>query len=274
MKKLLLIIAIIVTMTLTLVGCASAPVAGRAWADYEVLTYDVLEDGQKIGTMTATIEVLSGEQTFTVGSDLETKYDLGSGSSGKRLTQVVTIGGQVAMQSQALVKDWKTLASYKTVDYKDTAYTVSTVYQGKYVKYTKTAEDGTPVEGSIKVGSTGYVDNEFVYTYVRAYPQVDSSFSKTITTIDYENMQKTSVSISTTTQDVDKIAFEGEERACAKMVLQHSSSPVGKGITARYFVRDAYNKASLANSYYDSYRIPAEIVENNLTYQLVNVSIV
>ncbi len=273
MKKLLLIITIIATLTLTLVGCASTPVAGRAWADYEVLTYDVIENNAVIGSMTMTIEVLGGEQTLTIGGDTTTKYDLGSGSSGKRLTQTVTIDGKTVMNSQALVKDWTTVASYKLVDYATTSYTVNTTYSGKTVSYTKSIGGAEPINGTINVGNSGYIDNEFIYTYVRAYPQLDESMQKSITTIDYENMEKTSISISTTVENVEAITFEGEARACALMVMQHGGSPVGKSISARYFTREAYTKPSVTSSIYDSFRIPAEIIENNITYKLTNVEV-
>ncbi len=273
MKKLLLIIAIIVTMALTLVGCASTPVPGTAWADHEVLTYDVIEDGAVIGTMTTTIEILEGEQSLTLGADKETKYNVGTGLDGKRLTQTIVIDGKIAMQSQALVKRWSTIASYKMVDYKDNNYAINSTYSGKYVKYTKTTGDAEPVTGSIKIGKSGYIDNEFIYTYIRAYAELDSSMSKSVTTIDYENMQKTTLSIATTTDNVEKFAFEGKERECAKMIVQHTSSPVGKSIQARYLTRKAYEKPSSTSPLYGSYHLPAEIVENNLTYKLKSITV-
>ncbi len=273
MKKLFLIITIIVCLTLTLVGCSSTPVPGRAWANSELLTYDVIENEQVIGSMTIGLEVLQGEQSFNIGDDTTTKYNLGTGSSGKRLTQKVVIDGATVMESQALVKDWTTIASYKMVNYQCRAYKVSTTYQDKYVSYTKTVNGGTAEQGDIKVGSSGYIDNEFIYTYVRAFSELDSSMSKSVTTIDYENMQQTTLSLQSITANVKPFNFEGKDRKCALMSVQHSSSPIGLETIVRYFTKDAYKNDNNGSSQYDSIRIPAEIIENNITYRIKTVEV-
>ncbi len=278
MKKIFLIITIIVCLTLTLVGCSNTTEKGSAWANKETLVYDVIEknaDGSEkvIGTMTTSIEVLQGEQTLNIaGSDTTTKYNLGTGTSGKRLTNTVYINGEKAMESQALITNWTSLASYKYFSYGEKNYSVSTRYEDGYVYYTKTV-DGSSVEDYVNVGSTGYVDNEFIYTYLRIFSDLDTSMTQTVTTIDYDSMESASITISSKIADVPTFTFEGAERKCAEVTIQSSDSPVGLQTSVRYFTKDAYEKEPSGSSSYKSYRIPAEIIENNMIYRIKEVNV-
>lgn len=286
MKRIITIIALISVLALGAIafaGCAQAEVPGRAWGNKEVVTYNVYSSDSEdslFATMTNTIEEISGEQVLTMsGSDK--KYNTGNGV---RFSSVITtIEGEVILSSETLVRKggassnaWVSLAGYKKVVYGDKDYVLLTEYDGESsLNYVRTKSDGSnKTEGSVKVGA-GYIDSDFIYTYMRTYTGLSSGITKSIPTLDKDALTK--VTISSSPQAVgsgslvpgsgSETGSGSEQVAVIAQIFSRSDTPTGSSIGVLYMTEKKYTVQGAA---FSSERIPLTISENGITYKFLS----
>ncbi len=275
MKKVIFVLVLIIVLAvgaLTFQGCTKTEIPGRAWVDKEIVTYNVYSgnsEDSKFATMVNTVEEISGEQ-FVTG--IENGITL---TNGVKFTSVISdFEGNIIMKSESLVQKggssnlWITLAGYKMVNYNGKNYTLTTQYDGsKNLTYTKTS-NGTTKEGTEKVGS-GYIDSDFIYTYMRTFDSLSSGVTKSITTFDKDTLESVTLSSSVkTTGSGTLITGSGNETETVTAVLQtfsRSSIPVGSSISVLYMKDKTY--ASTKGCEYESSKIPMTIMENGITFK-------
>ena len=280
MKRIITIIALISVLALGAIafaGCAQAEVPGRAWGNKEVVTYNVYSSDSEdslFATMTNTIEEISGEQVLTMSGSDKT-YNTGNGV---RFSSVITTTeGEVILSSETLVRKggassnaWVSLAGYKKVVYGDKDYVLLTEYDGESsLNYVRTKSDGADkTEGSVKVGA-GYIDSDFIYTYMRTYTGLSSGITKSIPTLDKDTLTK--VTISSSPQAIGSgslVPGSGSEQvAVIAQLFSRSDTPTGSSIGVLYMTEKKYTVQGAA---FSSERIPLTISENGITYKFLS----
>lgn len=278
MKRIITIVALISVLAVVAVasaGCTQAEVPGRAWGNNEVVTYNVYSSDTEdslFATMVNTIEEISGDQPLAMSGDDKT-YNTGNGV---RFSSVVTtLEGDVILSSETLVRKggassnaWVSVAGYKKVVYGDKDYVLLTEYDGESsLSYVRTKSDGSDeTEGTVKVGA-GYIDSDFIYTYMRTYSGLSSGVTKSIPTFDKDTLTK--VTISSSPQAIGSGTITSgsgteEDVAVIAQTFSRSSSPTGSSIGVLYMTAKKYTVQGAA---FSSERIPLTISENGITYK-------
>ncbi len=280
MKRIITIVALISVLALgavAFVGCTQAEVPGRAWGNKEVVTYNVYSSESEdslFATMTNTIEEVDGVQTLLSSGDDKT-YDTGNGV---RYTSVVTtLEGEVILRTETLIRKggsssnaWVSLAGYKEVKYGDKDYALLSEYDGESIlNYVRTKTDGSEkISGTVKVGA-GYIDSDFIYTYMRTYSGLSSGITKSIPTLDKDTLTKVTITSSPQGTGSGSLMSEGsgsedESVAVIAQVFSRADSPKGASIGVIYMTKKTYTVVDAA---YSSERIPMTIYENGITYK-------
>lgn len=278
MKRIITIVALISVLAagaVAFAGCTQAEVPGRAWGNNEVVTYNVYSSDTEdslFATMVNTIEEISGDQPLAMSGDDKT-YNTGNGV---RFSSVVTtLEGDVILSSETLVRKggassnaWVSVAGYKKVVYGDKDYVLLTEYDGESsLNYVRTKSDGSDeTEGTVKVGA-GYIDSDFIYTYMRTYSGLASGVTKSIPTFDKDTLTK--VTISSSPQAIGSGTITSgsgteEDVAVIAQTFSRSSSPTGSSIGVLYMTAKKYTVQGAA---FSSERLPLTISENGITYK-------
>lgn len=278
MKRIITIVALISVLAagaVAFAGCTQAEVPGRAWGNNEVVTYNVYSSDTEdslFATMVNTIEEISGDQPLAMSGDDKT-YNTGNGV---RFSSVVTtLEGDVILSSETLVRKggassnaWVSVAGYKKVVYGDKDYVLLTEYDGESsLNYVRTKSDGSDeTEGTVKVGA-GYIDSDFIYTYMRTYSGLASGVTKSIPTFDKDTLTK--VTISSSPQAIGSGTITSgsgteEDVAVIAQTFSRSSSPMGSSIGVLYMTAKKYTVQGAA---FSSERLPLTISENGITYK-------
>lgn len=274
MRKLilsLLMIAVISIGAVMITACSSeSPVPGVAWAEKETLTYEIKEGDTLIGTLTVVSERLKGGE-YKIERLREEPFKLSSGSA--RVTKVATdTQGKEIMYSESLLNGFTSLASYKKVDYNGVSYENKVYHEGRYFYYSKNGGDYKRIKAN-----GGYADNELLYNIIRLY-DIDGGYSSEYKVLspNTDSLEKIAVSVS---DDATNFALRYTDRnggqqeqtvACLKAVFRKTESPSGQPISVWYAKSSFILKGSRVSPRNESLYIPVKIVENNLTYSLIN----
>ncbi|NCA91631.1 hypothetical protein EOM82_00035 [bacterium] len=257
MKKILILILVAATLVFVLTGCNTAASPTMAWADAEVLKYDITDSAskEKLGTMTITTQRTTLDNTLS-----------GNTYSSNTKTSIEIETNAVKSNTVILSNAYTALALSKTYEDKlsaDKNYTLEARQVGKNYVYSLNGE----AEKKIKTGS-GYTFSEFVYQYIRCYPA--SSAPSSIKIADPLNGQVATVTAANSGAE-ERLTVpypdETKEINCSILTVSLSDSPVGKSIYVS-FIPDKVEYEIQGLSMTPSKKIPAKIVENNLTYTL------
>ncbi|MFA6867021.1 MAG: hypothetical protein WCR54_05845 [Clostridia bacterium] len=264
-KKLILLVALILICSASLVACNSTPVPAAAWAGSEVLNYEVATtSGEIIGSMVCETK---RKQSATFSNLIDdVNYENADNSFKMHLDT-----NKVEITTNILTKGYNTLAIKKVyVDKEDSEnnYTVVAYHSGKYFYYTLNGEE----QNRVKM-SSGYTDSEFLYNYLRCYQL--SSLPTDIKILD--PLTKTIIEVGATNTGLTKvfeIAYPNGNISiqCNEVEIALNSSPVGKPIKVYYTPdQDEYNLSSFSMDV--SKNFPVMIIENEITYRLTSVTI-
>lgn len=257
MKKVLILILVAVTLVFVLAGCNSAASPTMAWADAEILEYDITDSSskEKLGTMTITTvrtvtdNILNGKSYY---SNTKTNIDIET--------------NLVKSQTTVLSSAYTALALSKTYIDKQNAdnnYTLEARQVSKNYVYSLNGQ----AEEKMKTGS-GYTFSEFVYQYIRCYPL--SSAPSSIKIADPLTGQIATVTAANSGAE-ERLTVpypdETKEINCNVLTLSLSDNPVGKSIYVS-FIPDKIEYEIQGLSMTPSKKIPAKIVENDFTYTL------
>lgn len=268
MKKILLICLLIAT-GLSMVACTTTSTPTAAWAGVEVLNYKITTgDESEIGTMSTTIRRKTAD-SFTNVMEGETY------STADCSMDMVVSTDAYSITTAILAKGYNTLAIKKVyVDKNDSAksYTMTGYHSGKYFYY---FIDGVE-QDKLKVGSSGYTDSEFIYSYIRCYGI--TSVPSSIKVADFKNKTVTEVTTSyvESAELFNAVPYPDSTKTiiCNKVTISLSDTPVGEGITVYYTPdSDDYNVESFKESATISKKMPVQIIENDITYTLISMYI-
>ncbi len=257
MKKLVVLIMVIAVFALVLTGCNSVASPTMAWADAEILSYDITDTSskEKLGTMTITTL-----RTTTDNALNGRNYS----SNTKTIIDIET--NAVKTQSVVLSNAYTALAMSKTYEDKQNAdnnYSLEARQVGKNYVYSINGQ----AEQKIKTGAKNTF-SEFIYQYIRCYPM--SSAPASIAIANPLNNQVSTVSVVNSEAE-ERLTInypeDTKEINCNILLIKLSDKPVGKGIYVS-FIPDKAEYEIQGLSMTPSKKIPAKIVENNITYTL------
>ncbi len=293
MRKFLIVMLVVVftvCVGISMVSCNNdVDHAGSKWTNEEVLSYEMYDGNTLVGALVIKTErVASGAQTLNMTGET---HEVSASTRGVRVTMAATdLEGNVIMASESLLNGFTTLASAKKVSYKGTEYTTKARYDGK--RYIYSVNGGEEKKIRIK---TGFVDNELLYTTLRAYT-LENNYSSTYTVIDNVAGEQVKMNISTSNPEVRyngtahevagekvqgiSIFSDGVEQdmktnvKCVELKVQRAEAPVGTPIYITYSVEGEGGLSVLGAGSTGLYstHIPVKIVENNLTYKLASIA--
>lgn len=262
MKKLIVVVIIIAVAMFTLTACSNTVTPAAAWADYETLTYDVLNaaDNAKLGEMSIVTERSPGDMTLN-GKEY---------SADGRVTFTVKTA-DVEMTSIMLFTRYSVNAAYKTYnDLKNTqnSYTLESRHDGKYYYYSLNGAE----EKRLKTGTIGFTDSEFLYHYIRCYDP--SSPPSAITVADPLSDSVIKLSCSAYGSSDVTVPFpDGTKNVtCTAISVSPSQAPKGKSIKV-FITPDSseYHVSGLSISL--SKKIPVRIQEDDIVYSLTAIAV-
>lgn len=287
MRKLLTVLVVVILAAgaaLTTASCSgNAAVPGAVWAQEEISEYRIIRDDTVIGAMVIRLERLPGGADATLNATGET-YHISSSAHGTRVTVTASdLEGNVWLQAESIMDRFTSVASYRKMSYGDLNYELKAHFSGRYYYYTI---DGGEEE-RIRVGQSGYLDREHMYTIVRCY-DIESGYSGSYKIADSFSGEASTITVSATATDVafsnpiEVVDFEGVSvsrptTACTLVTFTGSSTPQGKSISVLYSKADGLAAqgdpaSSDAAGGTASVRVPVQIVENDLTYELVRIT--
>ena len=293
MRKFLIVMLVVVLAVgagISLVACNNdVDLPGLKWTNQEVLTYEIYDGTTLTGALVIKTErVTAGAQTLNMTG--ESHNVSASTVKGTRVTMAATdLSGNIIMASESLLDGFTTLASAKKVSYNGTEYTTKARYDGK--RYFYSINDGEEKKIRIKAG---FVDNELLYTVLRAYT-LENNYNGTYTVIDNVAGEQVKINIATSNPECRyngtthtqagapvtgiQVISDGVEQAmatnvkCVELKLQRAEAPVGTPIFVTYSVEGEGGLSVLGKGSTGLYstHIPVKIVENNLTYKLSSI---
>ncbi len=283
MKKILLVTVVVLAslaMALSLSACSgrNAKITVEpCWADSETLIYTIHDNDNTVtsavGTLTVQLSANIGdEKKKLVYNGEEKTYSSASVCVRETLLQE----NVCQIETTILASDYNVLATNKVYTDKnlsdgDDSYTLESYHDGNNYVYRITYVDGREGKsGKIKVGSSNYTDNEFLYYYVRCYKtdsvpsktKIADPFSGKAVEVACSNVGSTTV--RTEIEDVNK-KINGTVN-CNKVNIRLADTPTGRGIEVYYLTDDEANAAGTYGLM--SRKFPAKIVENNISYVL------
>lgn len=280
MKKILTITAVIIASLAMLFAFSSC--TGRnakitvepCWADSETLIYTIYDSNNtvapNVGTLTVELKANIGDDAKTLLYGEEEKT---YSSASVRVRESLSKANVCQIETTILASDYTVLATNKVyTDLQNAAdsYTLQSYHDGSNYVYRIVYGDGREDSGKIKVGSSNYTDNEFLYYYVRCY-KTDSVPSKTKIADPFSDKAVEvacsnggTVSVPTDIQDTTK-KIHGAV-SCNKVTISLTDVPKGSGITV-YYMTDSEENTD-GNYGLMSRKFPAKIVENNISYVL------
>lgn len=286
---LMLVVILAVGAGVSLVACSGdVDLPGLKWTNEEVLTYEIYDGDVLVGALVVKTErVESGNQVLNMTG--ETHKVSASTIKGARVTMAASdLNGNVIMASESLLDGFTTLASAKKVNYNGVEYTTKARYDGK--RYFYSVNGGEEKKMKIKAG---FVDNELLYTTLRAYT-LENNYSGTYTVVDGVAGEKVEMNVSTSNPEVRyngtthnvagasvtgiKVFSDGIESMatnvkCVELNIQRAQAPVGTPVKVTYSVEGEGGLSVLGkgSTGHRSTHVPVKIVENNMTYKLASI---
>ena len=285
MRKFLILMLVVVLALgagVSLIACSGdVDLPGLKWTNEEVLMYEMYDGDVLVGALVVTTErVESGNQTLNMTG--ESHNVSASTVKGARVTMAASdLNNNVIMASESLLNGFTTLASAKKVNYNGVEYFTKARYDGK--RYFYSVNGGEEKKMKIK---QGFVDNELLYTVLRAYT-LENNYTGTYTVVDNVAGEKVEMNISTSNPEVlyngvantgVKIVSDGIESTqvnvkYVELNIQRASAPVGTPVKVTYSVEGEGGLSVLGkgSAGHRSTHIPVKIVENNITYKLASI---
>ncbi len=294
MRKFLIVALVLVLAlgaSLGLIACSGdVDLPGLKWTNEEILTYEIYDGATLTGALVITTSRIgAGEQTL---ESTGTKHNVTATTvKGTRVKMGVSdLNGNILMTSESILNGFTTLASAKKVVKDGVETTTYARYDGKRYYYSVNGGE----EQKIKI-KTGFVDNELLYTVLRAY-SIEDSYTGSYTVIDSVQGEKVKMSIATsktdvyykgTLHDVAGASVQGVEITsdgvtqpmktdikCVELQIQRATAPVGAPIYVTYSIEGESGLSVIGEGKTNHYstHVPVMIVENNLTYKLSSIS--
>lgn len=262
MKKIILVVVLVAALAVILAGCNSSAAPSSAWADEETLEYNVLDTNSRenLGTM----------KVVTVRNPADKTLDGAEYNADGKVTIDIVTTRQI-VHIEMLTARYTVLATHK--DYTDLtdaagSYVLKAHHSGKNYFYTLNGGE----EKKLKVGSTGYVDSEYIYHYIRCYPL--NSPPSSIKVADPINHTVNTVACSAYASTKTAVPYPDgtKEAECTVVAISLSSAPVGKSISVA-FTPDSTDFHMSGLSISPSKKMPVLIEENDVTYVISSMHV-
>lgn len=288
MRKLLIVLvvaALAAGAALATASCSNkVAVPGAVWAQEEVAEYQIIRDNVVIGAMVIRLERLPAGGEVTLNATGET-YSIGSSAHGTRVTVTASDSANpedVWLYAESIMDRFTSVASYRKANYDGVSYELKAHFSGKYYYYTLNGGE----EERIRVGNSGFLDREHMFTIVRCY-DIEAGYSGSYKIADPFSGEAVKINVAASGEvafanPVEVVNFDGtvEKRAttlCTVVTFSRTETPQGKPITVLYSKADGLEAegdpaSSDAAGGTSSYRVPVQIIENDLTYNLVKIT--
>lgn len=273
MKKtiLLSLILVLIATICMLTACNnSATPISRAWANNEVIAYDVYD------TAIGEVRVKVGEAKFTTTSNLTDADKAISADANAK----VTVEGKktdVCEYKTVFYAKTQTVLCYEKnfTDLKNEKnnYVLKAKHDGKKYSYeiTYPNDESKNKSGDLKVGASGYTDEEYIYFYIRCYDLSNVPSSITVADPFSDEVIKLASKVTSTKAAVavGTDFFGSDTLECTQVAITRTETPIGAPMYAYYYQSEtSYGDYSIIKSN----KIPVQITENNLTYILKEFS--
>lgn len=288
MRKILIVLvvaALAVSAAFAAASCSNkAAVPGAVWAQEEVAEYQIIRGGAVVGAMVIRLERLAPGSEVKLNATGES-YKISSSTHGTRITVTAADSADadaIWLYSESIMDRFTSVASYRKMNYGDTVYELKAHFSGKYYYYSLNGGK----EERIRVGNSGFIDREQLFTIVRCY-DIESGYSGSYKVGDPLTGEKQTVSVSAAgevafTNPVEVVGFGSAPKTrqttlCTQVTFSRTETPQGKPITVLYSKVDGLEvtgdpASADAAGGTSSVRLPVQIIENNITYNLVRVS--
>lgn len=288
MRKLLIVLvvaALAAGAALATASCSNkVAVPGAVWAQEEVAEYQIIRDNVVIGAMVIRLERLPAGGEVTLNATGET-YSIGSSAHGTRVTVTASDSANpedVWLYAESIMDRFTSVASYRKANYDGVSYELKAHFSGKYYYYTLNGGE----EERIRVGNSGFLDREHMFTIVRCY-DIEAGYSGSYKIADPFSGEAVKINVAASGEvafanPVEVVNFDGtvEKRAttlCTAVTFSRTETPQGKPITVLYSKVDGLEvtgdpASADAAGGTSSVRLPVQIIENDITYNLVRVS--
>ncbi len=259
MKKILGVLAVCVLTCVLLLGCTGASTIAPAWADEETLTYKITnsKSNETVGSMTVRNIRRPDDKTLN-GKEYN--------ADGKTVIDITL--GEKTVKVTFLTKQYTVLAEEKIIKEGEKETKINAYHSGKNAFYTI---DGGE-EKKIKTGNTGYTESEYLYNYIRCYalPTVPG----VVKIADYLTGTTKTVNCSAYASAELSVPYpDGEKKKqCTVIAVSLADTPTGEAIYVWYTPDDESSNVS-GVSISPSKKFPVKIVENDLTYTMVSMSV-
>ena len=259
--SIVLIIGVFSLSACNFLGNRNSTTVDRAWADNEILTYNIYEEDNKIGNLTMDLTSNLTEQEKNDNKDADSKLT----------TNLVTTNQTI--NTVYYIKRYTVLSYTKQyTDLKDSKnnYTINAKHKGQEFSYTLTyPNDSSKNKTNTLKTKAAYSDGEFMYYYVRCF--------STTTSFDVANpLTDSVVTLSTTglkaaTIKTDFVDFGSV--ACTGYSFSLNGTPSGSNIFVYYTPVATDYTRSISASILSSVKFPATIFENTYKYVLSGVTL-
>lgn len=288
MRKLLIVLVVAILAAgaaLATASCSNkAAVPGAVWANEEVAEYQIIRDNVVVGAMVIRMERLPAGSEVTLNATGET-YSIGSSAHGTRVTVTASDSADpdnVWLYAESIMDRFTSVASYRKMNYGGENYELKAHFSGKYYYYTLNGGK----EERIRVGKSGFLDREHMFTIVRCY-DIEAGYSGSYKIADPFSGEAVKISVAAAgevafSNPVEVVDFAGnsETRAttlCTAVTFSRTETPQGKPVTVLYSKADGLEAkgdpaSSDAAGGTGSVRVPVQIIENDVTYNLVRIS--
>ncbi len=267
MKKtisVLVIVLLLVGSVFALAACSNKDITvDKCWANNEKLTYAVLDGDREVGSLDITLDADPDDKTLPYGDETRT-YS----SANVRISETLVRSGEATVTTTILADNYTVLAVNKVYtdlsDNANSSYSLQSYHDGKNYVYTLQKGDQT-VSEKLKVGASGYTDNEFLYYYIRCYNiNAIPSSVKVADPIGNSVRELNATFIGETS--VVTACPEIGTATCNAIYITLKETPSGSGIYAYYLPdNDNYRYGDFLIK---SAKYPVKLVENNITYLL------
>ncbi len=250
----------------TFTACDGEIPPGIAWASKDILTYEVKDGDQDAGELQITTQRIYDEEDKYLDENLYEDAD-------QRITMTYTFGDE-QMLVESLMSGMSPVATLKTVDTSQKNYTLSSYFSDNYYYYTL-KENG--IETSDRIKAKGdFIDNDIMYIYLRCF-DLDSGFTKLLNIPDPFNNDTQSLTARRIGTKELTVPYPDKDKVVETIAIsiERNSTPVGESIYVYYTPEDdEYNITGSLGSLDDSKKFPVKIVENNLTFNLIEITVV
>lgn len=265
MKKLFLVLIILSVSLFAFTSCGGEVPPGIAWANKDILTYEVKDGEEDAGELQIITQRIYDEADKYLDDNLYERAN-------QKITMTYTFGDE-SMQVESLMSGMNPVATKKVVNTSQASYTLDSYFSGNHYYYTLN-KDGDKTSERIRAKGD-FIDNDIMYMYLRCF-DIGTGFTKSLNIPDpFSNTTQTLSARSVGTKNlIVPYPDENKEVETIAIAITRTTTPIGESIYVYYTPDgDEYSVTGSLGSLDDSKKFPVRIVENNLAFNLINITV-